>query len=130
MSISITALYAALIGILSLSLAARVSVLRRRLHVGVGDGGHQQLALAIRVHANLLEYAPMALLLLLLLELAGARAMLLHALGAALLLGRLLHAWGLSHSSGVSFGRFYGTALTWLMMIACIAALLVKPLIG
>lgn len=130
MSISITALFAALIGLLTIALGGRVVVLRRRFGVGVGDGGHKALTLAVRAHANLLEQAPLALLLLLLLELSGARSVLLFVLGGMLLLGRLLHAWGLSQKMGYSAGRFYGTALTWAMMIATIAALLLKMVIA
>jgi uncharacterized membrane protein YecN with MAPEG domain len=33
-------------------------------------------------------------------------------------LGRAAHAWGLSHSSGTSKGRFLGTLFTWLLMLA------------
>lgn len=130
MSISVTALFAALIGLLTIGLGLRVVMLRRRFGVGVGDGGEKALTLAIRAHGNLLEQAPIALLLLLLLELSGARSVLLYALGALLFVGRLLHAWGLSHKSGKSFGRFYGTAMTWLMMIITSALLLLKPLIA
>lgn len=130
MSISVTALFAALIGLLTIGLGLRVVMLRRRFGVGVGDGGEKALTLAIRAHGNLLEQAPIALLLLLLLELSGARSVLLYALGALLFVGRLLHAWGLSHKSGKSFGRFYGTAMTWLMMIITSALLLLRPLIA
>ncbi len=34
-----------------------------------------------------------------------------------LLLARVLHAAGLSRSGGYSFGRFWGTALTWLVLL-------------
>lgn len=126
----ITAFYAAPIGLLAIALALRVVMLRRRYQVGVGTGGQPELARAVRAHGNLLEYTPLALLLLLLLESGGARTVLLHGIGSALLIGRLLHAWGLSQHSGVSFGRFYGTALTWVAMIVTAIALLVRPLIG
>ncbi len=126
----ITALYAAPIGLLAIALALRVVLLRRRFQVGVGTGGQPELARAVRAHGNLLEYTPLALLLLLLLESAGARGLLLHGIGAALLIGRLLHAWGLSLNSGVSFGRFYGTALTWAAIIVTAVALLIRPLIA
>lgn len=126
---AITALYAAPIGLLTVGLALRVVILRRRYQVGVGTGQQPELARAVRTHGNLLEYAPLALLLLLLLELAGARDLLLHLIGGSLLLGRLLHAWGLSNKSGVSFGRFYGTALTWASILAAATALLIRPLL-
>lgn len=126
MSISITGLYTALTALLAIFLSLRIVFLRRRLQVGVGDGGHSELTLAIRAHANLLEYAPLALLLILLLEISGARSGLLHLLGGLLLLGRLMHAWGLSQHAGKSFGRFYGTALTWGVMLATSVLLLLK----
>ena len=46
----------------------------------------------------------------------------IHGLCGALVLGRLIHALGLSKNPGVSFGRFYGTGLTWGAM--CMAAAL------
>jgi uncharacterized membrane protein YecN with MAPEG domain len=61
---------------------------------------------------------PLALLMLGLLELAGVAAPWLWSFGAVLLLGRVMHAIGFSRRSGYSFGRFYGTALTWSVLLA------------
>lgn len=127
---AITAIYAALLALLAIGLAGRVVVLRRRLRVGLGTGGEYELERAVRAHANLMEYAPLAILLILLLEMSGARAVSLHALGALTVVGRLLHGWGLSRKSGVSFGRFYGTAITWAVIIVAACALLVTALTG
>ena len=52
-----------------------------------------------------------------LLELCGLPSAWLLAYGTALLLARLLHAFGLSRSGGYSIGRFTGTALTWLLLL-------------
>ncbi|MGN6512804.1 MAG: MAPEG family protein [Lysobacteraceae bacterium] len=113
----ITLLFAALHALLLLVLLARVSRLRHGRRIGFGDGGDPELARAIRVHANFVEHVPFALLLLGLLELCGLPSPWLWACGVALLLARVLHAAGLSRSSGASFGRFYGTALTWLVVL-------------
>ena len=113
----ITLLFAALHGLLLLVLVARVSRLRHGRRIGFGDGGDPELARAIRVHGNFVEHVPFALLLLGLLELAGLPASWLWAFGSTLLLSRLMHATGLSRSSGASFGRFYGTALTWVLIL-------------
>lgn len=118
----ITLLFAALHALLLLVLLARVSRLRHGRRIGFGDGGDPQLARAIRVHGNFVEHVPFALLLLGLLELCGLAAAWLWIFGGALLVARLLHAVGLSRSSGASFGRFYGTALTWLVLLAMAAA--------
>jgi uncharacterized membrane protein YecN with MAPEG domain len=114
---AITALYAGLIGILLLVTAARISRLRGSLKIGVGDGGNPELLRAIRVHGNLVEWALPVLLLLLIAELNRAPALFLHACGAALVVGRILHAVGFSRSPGESVGRFAGTLATWLVLL-------------
>ncbi len=109
----ITLLFALLHILLMLVLAVRVVGHRRALKIGIGDGGDKALARKVRAHANFVEYVPMALLMLALLELSGLDAMWLWALGGTLLLARVLHAAGLSRHAGYSFGRFWGTVLTW-----------------
>lgn len=118
-----TGLYAALYLILIIGLSLRVVLLRRRLRVGIGDGGHVELAQAIRVHANALEVPPLVLLLMLLAELGGAAPIAMYIAGAALLVGRALHVVGLSRHRGTSFGRFWGTGLTWLTGLAMMGLL-------
>lgn len=57
-------------------------------------------------------------------ELSGLQRGWLLAGGTALFVGRLLHAWGLSRTEGVSVGRFTGILLTWSVLLAAsIAAL-------
>lgn len=114
----ITLLYAGLCTLLVLFLAGRVIAGRRGAKVGIGHGGDHELQRRIRVHANAIEYLPLALLLLGGMELNGYPDAVIHAFGATLLVSRGLHAWGLSRHSGVSQGRFYGTLLTLLLMVA------------
>jgi len=123
---SIATLYTALSALLMLGLAGRVAKFRHSRRVGLGDGGDATLARHIRVHGNAVENLPMALLLLLLLELSGVPAPWLHGFGIALLAGRLLHAFGLGRHSGASPGRFIGTTLTWLSMLGMAVWLLVR----
>jgi len=124
----VTALYAALLALLAVALGAWVVTLRVRHRVGLGDGGQSRLTRAIRAHGNLLETAPLALLLLLLLaELTAALPVVgLQATGLALLCGRLLHAAGLARSGGASPPRFVGMLLTWLVTVALAGALLLR----
>lgn len=86
--------YAALLGMIFVILSLRTIRLRlrRRHRVAVGNGDNAELRRAMRVHANFAEYYPLALLLLYLVEHDGAEMPLVHALGCALLAGRLLHA--------------------------------------
>lgn len=113
----LTALWAGLLGLLSLALALRVIAVRRIAQIGFGDGANVALQQRIRVHGNFTEYVPIALVLMLVLELNSASAGVLNALGAALLVGRLLHAFGLSSSTGATFGRLAGTLLTFLVVL-------------
>jgi len=123
----VTALYAALLALLAVALGAWVVTLRVRHRVGLGDGGQSRLTRAIRAHGNLLETAPLALLLLLLAELTAALPVVgLQATGLALLCGRLLHAAGLARSGGASPPRFVGMLLTWLVTVALAGALLLR----
>ncbi|MGF6710020.1 putative membrane protein YecN with MAPEG domain [Luteibacter sp. W1I16] len=119
----ITGLYAALLALLTLCLAARVMWLRRRTRIGLGDGGDRAVACAVRSHGNATEYVPLALLLLLVLELNQTLPALLHAFGIALVLARIVHAIGLSRTPGYSAGRAAGAAIT-LLVIAAMALML------
>jgi hypothetical protein len=114
----ISLLFASLHVLLMLALAVPVVIHRNTHRIGIGDGGDRRLARKIRVHGNFVEYVPMALLVLALLELCGLPAPWVWGLGGALLLGRLLHAFGLSRSGGYSVGRFTGTLLTWLALVS------------
>jgi uncharacterized membrane protein YecN with MAPEG domain len=117
----ITALYAGLLGLLILVLAFRVVAVRRATAIGLGDGGDALLLTRIRIHGNAAEYVPLALLLMLMLEINGTSAAWLHGLGIALVVGRLAHAQGLSQAAGVTAGRFVGNVLTWsVIMIAAV----------
>jgi len=112
----ITMLFASLHVLLMLVLLVRVVRRRRELKVGIGDGGDELLARRIRVHANFTENVPIALTLMALLELSGLAALWLWSLGGVLLLARALHSIGLSGGGGNSFGRFWGTLLTWVVL--------------
>ncbi|HEY2386963.1 MAG TPA: MAPEG family protein [Candidatus Binatia bacterium] len=113
----ITAFYAGLLGVLMLVLAFRVVAVRRATTIGLGDGGNALLLTRIRIHGNAAEYVPLALLLMLMLEINGASSGFLHFLGLALLIGRVAHAQGLTTSNGVSPGRLVGNVLTWAVIL-------------
>ena len=114
----ITLLYAGLCTILVVFLAVRVAQWRVRHKIGLGDGGDRQLLMRVRAHANAVENMPLVLLLLGGMELNGYNSGLIHGFGSVLVVSRIGHAWGLSHSSGTSKGRFLGSLFTWLLMLA------------
>lgn len=126
MPVSITLFYAGLNGLIAIALALGVVRQRQRTRTDFGSGGNPALERAIRAHGNFVEYVPLILILLLLLELCGTPAWRLHTMGAALTLGRVLHGWGLSRSSGRSFGRGVGIVLTWIVLVAASVSALVS----
>ena len=125
MAAPITALYTGLLALLVVILAVRVVLVRRSASVGLGDGGNSELLRRIRIHGNATENIPIALLLMLTLELNGTSHALLHGLGASLTLGRLAHVLGLTGSAGGSPGRVVGNALTWgSILVGAVSAIL------
>jgi uncharacterized membrane protein YecN with MAPEG domain len=126
---SITATVAALLGLLAVFLTFRVIALRVRFRVNAGDGGQAALAQAIRAHANLIELAPLALLLLAFVEWSIAWRGVILVLGIALLVGRLASAWGLSHSLETGTARKLGASLTSLVVVACSVLILYRMLV-
>jgi hypothetical protein len=81
--------------LLNLWLSIRVSLLRRRHRVSIGDGGNEAVATRMRAHANFTEYAPSFLILLGLVELARGSQTWLWAVAILFVLGRLAHAFGM-----------------------------------
>lgn len=122
----ITLLYAGLAGLFMAALSIRVPIRRGQLDVPWGDGDDVKLATRIRVFGNFIEYVPTLLLLLLLLELSGVGATLLHGLGVAMLLVRGVHAVALTArvplSSGRKAGRGLGAMGTWLVLVVAALA--------
>jgi hypothetical protein len=117
------ALWIGLNALLLSYLSVRVGRTRTRLNINLGDGGNPDMVKAIRAHGNYVEYAPAALLGLLALAALGANVAIIHALGAAFLFARIAHLMGLG--LGVwPHGRFVGTLLTMLTLLATAAMLI------
>lgn len=115
----ITLFTAGVLGLLLLVLSGYVIAGRLKFKVDLGDGDNAQMEQRIRVHANFVEYVPLGLILLMLVEQGGIGPHWLPmAMSGALIVGRLLHAQGLAASSGATFGRFVGTNLTFLTLLA------------
>ncbi len=117
MTLSITPLYAGLVGLLFVYLSVQVVQGRFRAKVSVGDGDDKALRKRIRVQGNCAEYAPIGLLLLAMAEIQGAPVWVVHLLGLMLLIGRILHAAGLGLTPQNILMRQSGMALTLLMLI-------------
>ena len=114
----VTPIYAGILAILFFVLSVRVVALRGH-GASLGDGGNPLLLRRIRGHANFAEYVPFILLMMLFLEIGRFSVYLLHAIGITLVIARLLHAYALSFTEKFKFGRFWGTALTFGLLLVC-----------
>ncbi|AXU94904.1 MAG TPA: hypothetical protein DD850_02550 [Erwinia persicina] len=91
----VSALYVVVGSLFILKFLLDVVRLRRQYRVSIGDGGVSDLQLAIRIHGNAVENIPIAMFLLVMMEMNGADIWMLHLLGLFFFFGRMMHAWGL-----------------------------------
>ncbi|MBC8259072.1 MAG: MAPEG family protein [SAR324 cluster bacterium] len=91
----ITPLYIALSAILVVVLSIKVMRTRGRTKIYIGDGGNEELSIAIGAHSNATQYLPIALLLLFSLEYNQVNLIIVNVFGIFLLIGRLFHVYGL-----------------------------------
>lgn len=129
MMLAIVPFYAALLALLFVALSIRVIKTRRRERVAIGDGDNPRLRRAIGVHNNFAQYVPLALLLLAFVELAAAPLLLVHILCLMLLIGRSVHAYGVSQESENFRFRTLGMRLTFATIALAAVYLLVTTLI-
>lgn len=122
MAIGTTALYAALLALVLVVLSVRVIGVRRSRQISLGDGNDANLRGRIRAHGNFIEYTPMALLLMAFAEAQGSSQWLIHAMGLALLVGRMAHAVAVSPVQQVMPLRATGMVLTFTVLIVGAAA--------
>jgi len=114
MIVPVTGVFAAVLGVLLLALSARVVKFRMKYRMGLGVAEDRDFQAAVRAHANLVEYAPMALLMLALAELNGVPGRWIYWVGMGLVTGRILHAWGMIRGQGGPHrARAAGILLTW-----------------
>jgi uncharacterized membrane protein YecN with MAPEG domain len=119
MPLAITALYAGILAFIAFGLAANVGWRRPGLGISVGDGGNEALIVANRRHMNFVEHAPLALILIAIVELNGAPSVWVHSLGGTLVIARIVHPFGIHAKTLGHPARAIGAMLT---MAATIAA--------
>ncbi|MFN3669232.1 MAG: MAPEG family protein [Brevundimonas sp.] len=110
--------------VLLVVLSFRTIFTRKRLRVSFGDGGDPKLTAASRAFGNAAEYIPPCLAILILMAVLDFQPGWIHAIGGTMLLGRILHAWGLARTKQPSFGRMSGMILTQAALVFGAGALI------
>ncbi len=107
---------ASILTLVCIVLVARVGQARAVHKVSLGDGGAQDLIVRIRTHANFVEFVPLLLIVMGLLEMGGANRMFLAAFGGLLILFRIFHAIGMPRPAP-NFFRASGAIGSFVLMI-------------
>ena len=94
--ISITPMYVAVLGVLFIPFTLRVGLYRVKNSIDIGDGKDNTLIKLNRGQGNFIETVPLAVILLIVMEILGASSTWLHTLGALLVVGRCLHYVGIT----------------------------------
>jgi uncharacterized protein len=110
----ITGQYAAPLGVIMVGLTVHVIMARAKAGISILDGGNATLAQAMRRHGNFAELVPMAVLLMAIAELLGTGSTWLHVIGVLLLVGRIVHPFGISADRAVTVPRIAGASATML----------------
>jgi uncharacterized protein len=92
----VTSIITSVLTIIFIRLSFAVIGLRRKNKVSLGSGGYEDLERAIRAQGNFAEYTPFGIILLACLELNGAPWYFVAIPGIALIIGRLIHAKGIT----------------------------------
>lgn len=125
----VSALYAVLGALLLMKFSFDVVRLRMQYRVAYGDGGFSELQSAIRIHGNAVEYIPIAIVLMLFMEMNGAETWMVHICGIVLLAGRLMHYYGFHHR--LFRWRRSGMSATWCaLLLMVLANLWYMPRVG
>lgn len=125
MLMPVTAVFAAITAVLLLFLSVQASRYRLKYRQGLGVNDDPAFEVAVRAQGNLVEYAPMALILMGVGELNGVNAQWIYWVGMAFVGGRILHAFGMFNGNGGPHkARLVGILLTWLALLV-MAVLLV-----
>ncbi len=125
----ITAAVAAVCALMLVAMSADVAYQRSHHKVALqGLGENKHVTRAVRAHGNYTEHVPLALVLLLLLELRGTPPAMLVIAGSLLVVARLSHWFGLKTSSGPTPWRLFGVGVTWLVLAGEAVGLLVSLL--
>ena len=122
----ITLTMAGAAALLNIWLGIRVSQLRLRHKVSVGDAGDERVIARMRAHANYVEYAPFFLILVGLIELARGSEQWLWWVSILFILGRLAHPFGMDRPAPSRL-RMVGIIITWAVLIGLSAYALALP---
>ncbi len=115
--------------LINIWLGLRVSQLRLRHKVSIGDAGNDRVACRMRAHANFIEYTPLFLILLAAIELARGPQTWLWGVSIVYILARLMHPFGMDRPAPNPL-RMAGALITWIVLLGLAAYAISIPYAG
>jgi len=114
--------------IINFWLGMRIGKLRHVHGVSVGDGGNDLILRRMRAQLNFVEQAPLTLIGIGLVEIAGKGGAWLAPAGAVFMIGRIAHAIGMDggFKAGRSIGMLTGTIVQLALVVVAVGASLGK----
>lgn len=122
----ITITIAGAAALINLWLATRIGRLRMQRKVMIGDGGDEALTARMRAQSNFVEYTPIFLILIGLIELAEGSKTWLWIVGILYILARIVHVFGMDRLQGSPL-RTIGAAVTMLATLGLAGYALTIP---
>ncbi|BDU39820.1 MAPEG family protein [Vibrio nigripulchritudo] len=126
----ITGIYLSILTFVYITLSARTITARKQTKIAVGAGESKKLLRASRAHANFAEYVPLTIILLFAIEYLDGNGYFLHIAGALLVLGRVVHAYGISQLKEQLNFRVFGMLCTFICMALSSCYLLYLSLVN
>ena len=114
-SVPVSLLYAGIFGLLLVILSFNMTKYWVRA-TGLAKQNDPDLKRAEALVSSFTDYVPLALLLIGGAEIRGAPSFAVHLLGGALIVARLMHAFGSNRMPGADALRFLGSQLTYLVI--------------
>ena len=125
----VTGFYAALLALILAVLSFRVIALRGMpafKWFAFGNNSEEGLSRAVRGHGNLIEYAPIFLILMLIAEMGGLKDNALHSYGTVFVIARLMHGYCFGFLEHNMMLRVGGTSLTLFSILGLAVLVLMR----
>lgn len=112
----ITTIFLAVATLMYLVLTFRVFVLRDKTGIHLGLGESETLTRAVRAHGNFIEYVPLLLFIMWMLEYNIGDTWFVWLFGLTFIIGRCFHAYGMWSTNSPRWARFVGMNCTIIPM--------------
>lgn len=114
---TVTIFYGGIYGLLLLVLSLNIFREYVKVAFGLAAEHEERWKRAERAQHSFVEFVPICLVLMFLIEMHGAPGAILHALGVLLLAARVFHAYGVGRGNAADLLRLIGTQTTYLVLM-------------